>query len=132
MTGTTRYTDPKLEERLPAALERIFRGVAAAYRVEIDLRCGAGLPPVVNDPACTQTARRAAQGLLELRDLPLATGSDDFAFYTQRLPGVYAFLGTGGDYPIHHEKFTLDESALAPGSQLYARYALSYLQGGNV
>lgn len=131
-SGTIRYQSDALEEVLPQAVERVLRGVAAAYRVELDLKCAMGLPPVVNDSACAAVARRAAEGLLELRDVPLGTGSDDFAFYTQRLPGVYAFLGTGGTYPLHHERFTLDEAALPAGSRLYANYALEYLRGGSL
>ncbi|WP_294516507.1 M20 family metallopeptidase [uncultured Pseudoflavonifractor sp.] len=130
LTGTIRYQNPALKEMLPAALERVLRGTAEAFRVTIDLKCGMGLSPVVNDAACSAVAERAAAGLLEAAELPMGTGSDDFSYYTQRVPGVYAFLGTGGDHPIHHECFTLDEDALAPGSRLYARYAEEYLRGG--
>ena len=130
LTGTIRYQNPALKEMLPAALERVLRGTAEAFRVTIDLKCGMGLSPVVNDAACSAVAERAAAGLLEAAELPMGTGSDDFSYYTQRVPGVYAFLGTGGDHPIHHECFTLDEDALAPGSRLYAHYAEEYLRGG--
>ena len=130
LTGTVRCQNPALREMLPAALERVLRGTAEAFRVTIDLKCGMGLSPVVNDAACSAVAERAAAGLLEAAELPMGTGSDDFSYYTQRVPGVYAFLGTGGDHPIHHECFTLDEDALAPGSRLYAHYAEEYLRGG--
>ena len=130
LTGTIRYQNPALKEVLPAAVERVLRGTAEAFRVTLDLKCGMGLPPVVNDAACSAVAERAAAGLLEVAELPMGTGSDDFAYYTQRVPGVYAFLGTGGDHPIHHECFTLDEDALAPGSRLYTRYAEEFLRGG--
>ena len=130
LTGTIRYQNPALKEVLPAAVERVLRGTAEAFRVTIDLKCGMGLSPVVNDAACSAVAERAAAGLLEAAELPMGTGSDDFSYYTQRVPGVYAFLGTGGDHPIHHECFTLDEDALAPGSRLYARYAEEFLRGG--
>ena len=129
LTGTIRYHNPELKDMLPQAVERILRGTAAAFRVELELRCGMGLPPVVNDSRCCAVAQRAAQGLLTCQNLPIGTGSDDFAFYTQQLPGVYAFLGTGGDRPIHHPGFTIDEAALASGARLYAKYALEYTGG---
>lgn len=127
LTGSLRYMDPALKDRIPAAVERIIRGTAAAFRVEVEVKCPMVLPPVVNDSACSAVAARAAQGLLEVREMPASTGSDDFAMYVERVPGVYAFLGTGGEYSAHHEKFTLDEGALASGSRLYARYALEYM-----
>lgn len=128
LTGSLRYMDPELKEPLKEAVERVLHGVAAAFRVELEMKCAMVLPPVMNDPDCCATAARAAQDLLELRKSPASTGSDDFALYTERVPGVYAFLGTGGDYPSHHEKFDLAEEALVVGSRLYANYAMQYLK----
>jgi amidohydrolase len=54
-------------------------------------------------------------GLLEL-DSPSPT-SDDVAFYLERVPGAYAFLGTnhpgkGITAPNHSPRFDLDEDQL--------------------
>lgn len=129
LTGTIRYREKRLKKLLPESVERIIRSTAGAYRVEADVRCGMGLPPVINDETCVHIARMAAQGSLKLTALPTSTGSDDFAFYTQQVPGVYAFLGTGGNAPIHSGEFVIGEAALPLGSNLYANYALEYLRG---
>jgi hypothetical protein len=43
-------------------------------------------------------------------------GGEDFAHYTQVVPGVFAFVGArnpnvGADKPHHHPRFTIDETA---------------------
>ncbi len=54
------------------------------------------------------------------------------AFYLERVPGALAFVGAGNrtkvNYPHHHPKFNIDESALFVGAELYIRYALDYLK----
>jgi amidohydrolase len=51
------------------------------------------------------------------------TGSDDLAYFWQRVPGCYAFVGsakTDGSpvAPHHNAKFDIDESAMATGLDL--------------
>jgi metal-dependent amidase/aminoacylase/carboxypeptidase family protein len=60
------------------------------------------------------------------------TGGEDFAFFLEKAPGLFAFLGAcnsqkQADYPHHHERFNIDEDALEIGVALYAQYAIDYL-----
>ncbi len=50
------------------------------------------------------------------------------------IPGAMAFIGAsnkakGADYPLHTEKFNIDEDVLPMGTALYARFALDFLRG---
>ena len=117
---------------LPAALERVLRGTAEAFRVTIDLKCRYG--PVPRGQR-RRLFRRGGSGpppdCWRRRSCPLGTGSDDFSYYTQRVPGVYAFLGTGAGTTLSTTSASLwTRDALAPGSRLYAHYAEEYLRGG--
>jgi metal-dependent amidase/aminoacylase/carboxypeptidase family protein len=65
-------------------------------------------------------------------ELPPVMGGEDFAFYTQRVPGVFIVLGVKQDgdgpvYGVHHPLFTVNEKALSVGSALHAAYALRSL-----
>jgi metal-dependent amidase/aminoacylase/carboxypeptidase family protein len=61
-------------------------------------------------------------------------GGEDFAFYTQAIPGAIIFLGHGDpatNYALHNPHFTLDERVLARGAALLAELALTFgKQGG--
>ena len=49
--------------------------------------------------------------------------SEDFSDYLADCPGVFIRVGTGGEYPNHHPKFTADPAALWPAAQFLARLA---------
>ena len=61
----------------------------------------------------------------------LSMGADDFADYLVNKPGVYGLLGSqSGEetaYGHHHEKFDIDERALALGVEIEVEYFLSRL-----
>ncbi|MDR1136460.1 MAG: amidohydrolase [Clostridiales Family XIII bacterium] len=47
--------------------------------------------------------------------------AEDFAFYLQKLPGVYFYIGTGTNTPLHNNKYLLDESVLPLGVEVFFR-----------
>ena len=55
-------------------------------------------------------------------------GSEDFAFYAQRIPGVYAFIGNGDTPMVHHPKYVFDPSNLAVGAAYWVALAQSHLR----
>jgi amidohydrolase len=79
------------------------------------------------------TLERVAPRLVE--DLP-RTGAEDFAFYAERIPGLYLWLGirppdvaAEDAAPNHSPRFFVDEAALPLGTRLLAQLALDYLAG---
>jgi metal-dependent amidase/aminoacylase/carboxypeptidase family protein len=64
---------------------------------------------------------------------PPIMGGEDFAFYVQRIPGVFVGLGIrseeeGSTFSVHHPRFKVDESALPTGAALHVAYALRSLE----
>ena len=60
------------------------------------------------------------------------TGSDDVAYFWQRMPGCYAFVGSGNPTwsptPVsHNPKFAIDESCLPIGAEFLVRAARAAL-----
>ena len=43
--------------------------------------------------------------------------SEDFSWYQQYVPGVFFFLGTGTNIPLHNSHFDFDEEILLQGIQ---------------
>ncbi|MFH2130303.1 MAG: M20 family metallopeptidase [bacterium] len=135
LEGTVRLFNKELGQQMPGIIERIARSTAQAYRAEAELTYTVGVPPTVNDPGCAQRAAASIQKIAgegALFEVPPVTGAEDFAFYTEKVPGVFVFLGAGNEakgglYPQHHEKFNIDEDALETGTALHVQYALDFL-----
>ena len=135
--GSVRCFSDVVRERVPALIERIAAGVAAAHGARIELDYLRGYSPVVNDPAIAGVLRAVvAQALAPaqvhaMRPLP---NSEDFSAFLRHAPGAYAFIGArnaakGIVHPHHHPGFDFDEDALMHGVQLFANapFALNRL-----
>jgi amidohydrolase len=136
MAGTFRCFDPDLREKLLASLRRTAEGVAASLRCSAQVRGEFLTPAVINDPAMTRIAREVSAEIVGtdqvIRPEPM-TGSDDLAYFWQKVPGCYAFVGSArpdwSPAPAHHNaKFDLDESALEIGADLLVRCARKALR----
>ena len=83
--------------------------------------------------AASAAAEAALEGVSVTHDRPFSLGGDNFAEYTLKVPGAYAYLGSGNaDRPgtrnaAHNGHFDIDEAALPIGAALYASYALWWL-----
>ncbi len=137
MTGTLRCFSPTLREQLVAGIGRAAEGVARALRCTAEVRDEYLTPAVLNDPIVTKVVREAAAEIVgadRVIDPEPLTGSEDAAFFWQKFPGCYAFLGAGPadgapGVPIHNAKFDIDESALPIGVEFLVRATRRLLQG---
>lgn len=57
------------------------------------------------------------------------TGTEDFGYVTEQIPGMFLFLGAGkpGNAPLHSPRMVLDERVLPIGAAIYANLALQWL-----
>ena len=136
MTGTLRCFKPLLRQQLVAGVTRTAQGIASALRCTAEVRDEYLTPAVLNDPAVTQLVREVAARIVGadrvIAPEPL-TGSEDVAFFWQKVPGCYLFLGAGPadgtpGVSIHNAKFDLDESALPIGVELLVQAARRLLE----
>lgn len=131
LLGTGRSFDTEVRERFPALLQRIARGIGESTGTEISVRYEPGPPPLINDAACTETARRAAASIFgdRLRSGGVRMSGEDFAKYEN--PKCFLALGGGSEdaekrYPNHSPRFQIEESALASGVRFFVNYAFCY------
>ncbi|MFB6271513.1 MAG: amidohydrolase, partial [Salinibacter sp.] len=58
-------------------------------------------------------------------------GGEDFAHYLKHVPGAFIRVGTASgpdtSYPLHHHRFDIDETPLAPTARLMARALINHL-----
>jgi len=97
------------------------------------------VPSVHNDPNLTARMRPTlarVAGKNHLLELAPQTYSDDFAFYEEKIPGLFVLLGARapGDefFPNHSPKFHVDESGILVGVRTLAHLSLDYMLGAQV
>jgi hippurate hydrolase len=133
LAGTVRTFNPDLRERMPGRIEAVARGVAKGMRGDAYLDYTFSYPVTVNDQDAAERALGVAEGLfggqsvLELSN-PSMT-SEDFAYFLERVPGAFMWLGVGEDVSgLHTPQFAFDEGILPRGSALLAALAVEACQ----
>ena len=135
MEGTCRCFNPAVRENIPDSISRVIENTAATFRATAKLHYQFGCPSTINDEALTALAQNSIKRLYgdeALTTKPPEMGSEDFAFYAEKIPATYAYLGiansaVGACYPEHHARYTIDESALQVGAATYAQFAVDFL-----
>ena len=130
--GTVRSAHPDTRQRILNGLRRIIQGVSSMSGAEISLQLLEGLPAVINEPAATELARRAAEEIIGSDRVVSqgrpSLGGEDFAFYLGRIPGCLVRFGackqSGEKVLAHSGKFDFDEDVLPLGAAWLARVAL--------
>jgi len=135
LEGTIRAMDEEWRRKAHTMIEDIVKGVCLGSGAEYDLDIRLGYPALSNDPWATQFAKESAQEMLGAHavfDAPPMMGAEDFAYYLEKTPGTFWWIGAGTREQgcgggLHNPKFTIDESILPVGSALMAWMAYRYL-----
>jgi hippurate hydrolase len=130
--GTVRTLNEELRRKMPERIEDLARGVAQGMRGDAELDYDFSYPVTMNDEGA---ARRALGVIRELfgeeNTLELSNpsmGGEDFAFFLEKIPGAFIWLGVGEDVSfLHTPTFAFDEEILPLGSALLAALALEEL-----
>jgi amidohydrolase len=134
--GGARFFKPASGEKIREVVLRMAQGVADAYGVGLETWQTPVLPPVVNDAAATEDARRVLaqmEGMALYADAGPLAASDNISVLLSAFPGVYGILGAGNaekgiDFQQHSPRFDIDENALVLGCEFLARCAFDYLR----
>lgn len=121
LEGTLRTFQDETYQHITRRAAEIGRQLEEETGCQIFVHFSNGYPPVCNDP---DLYTKAAALLGPDGFSPLAQPvliAEDFSFYQQTLPGLFFFLGTGGDQPLHSDRFQFDEAVLEQGVCLYQK-----------
>lgn len=136
MKGTTRTHSKEMRMQTEGLMRRTIGHVAAAMGGEGKLEFEYYPGPIINEDESLNTiARNAAVKLYGeecLKPLPKMMGSEDFAYFMEKAPGFYGYLGSrnrdlGYTATNHNDCYTVDESILKRGAALYAQFAHDFL-----
>lgn len=137
MAGTIRTLDPEMQkiihEKLKLTATKIAESAGARAEVIIDSKT----PVTYNDPALTEkmvpSLNRAA-GIQNVVRINADTGAEDFAYFQQKVPGLYFFVGACppetdiAKAPSHHTPdFMMDERSMVTGVKALVNLTFDYM-----
>lgn len=136
LEGDVRYMNTENRDKMDAEIHRIVAGMEAMFGVTVELTYTNDYPPLYNDPAVTEQIVASLQKgvgeyLTGISEYDMLSGSEDFAYYLQKIPGVFFYIGakpknTSNAYFNHHPKFDIDEDALLVAAKSVADVVLDY------
>lgn len=137
MVGTIRTFNPEIDAyiigRIEGIAESIKRETGIDYKLTTHLKSGV----VYNDPdvcGLIKTAAAKVVGEEKAVDVGARLGAEDFAFYLEKVPGVFFRLGNyneekGITKTAHNSDFLVDEDVLHIGAKVFVRFVLDNMNG---
>jgi IAA-amino acid hydrolase len=137
MEGTIRSLTLEGILKLQKRVKELAEGIAIANRCEAEVSFpGNDYPPTMNAAECWDLGKSSAEEILgkeNVSEMSPIMGGEDFAYYTQEIPGCFSFLGVGNPdmaaiYDVHHPMFKVDEEALSLGAAIHVNSAFKALK----
>jgi amidohydrolase len=139
LIGTLRTLDEAARVGLHAKVERTAVKTAEASGATAEVTIFRGYGVLTNDPALTAWGRgvlERAFGAEKIHTGRATTTAEDFSYFANRVPGMFAWLGirdpqtpAAEAHPNHSPNFTIDERGLATGVRALAELAVAFNAG---
>jgi amidohydrolase len=139
MIGTLRALTAKDRAHLHDSVRRIATNVAESMGTSVEVQIPmstAAYPVTFNNHELADQMRPVLEAVApgKIVSKPAVTGAEDFAFFAEKVPGMFIVLGgrpstiSEDDAPGHHTpKFAIDESGLGLGVRAMTAMALHYM-----
>ena len=137
LNGTMRGFNAELINHLRQRVEEISVGTARVFGGDAEVEWLFSSPAMYCDPEFTdEVVRYAADVVGQDRMIPKksrATGSEDFAYFGEKVPSQIFWLGAGVDDKTkrisnHNPKVLFSEDALPYGAAVYTQCAIEWLK----
>ena len=120
-----RALDPQVRRDMERRIKALIELQAQSLGVRAEIVWRPGYAVLVNDATQTARALAVAQKHFPADRInaqgPMLTGSEDFAFMLERVPGSYLFIGNGADGEpgacmVHNPAYDFNDHNIAPGA----------------
>ncbi|MEO4000452.1 M20 aminoacylase family protein [Mesorhizobium sp. CAU 1732] len=124
VSGTARYFRDDVQQTILRGLRDQAELFAKASNCTVDVQIDEGTPPLVNHPEAFESALAAAEltfGKENVeRERDLSTGGEDFAYFSNKVPGTYVWMGggVGADgkvHEVHTDRFDFNDESIPYG-----------------
>jgi len=134
LRGTTRSFSPAVRDQIEPAIQRVTEGTCRGAGATMRLRYERRYPPTINSRRETELAATAAASLVGddhvKRDLLPSMAAEDFAWFLEKKPGAYIWIGNGSDEDggmLHSPHYDFNDTILPLGASYWVRLAESIL-----
>lgn len=134
LEGTVRTYNPDVRDTVESRMKTILEGITGAYGGTFELDYDRGTPSVINDPELSREMAgylSGAPGVDQVLELPPTMGGEDFAYFSNEIPGFFYRLGvtkpgqpSGG---LHTPTMTADSESVTVGMRAMTHLVLEFL-----
>ena len=133
--GTVRTLNNDTRDFAEETIEKFVKGIVESQGASYEFEFIRQFPPLVNDKNMADVLEKAAKKIVGDENVfELATpsmGGEDFAFYTEKVPSSFVFVGMAKDVenPIlhHNAKFAWEDNNMKNLAQTLAQVAIDFL-----
>lgn len=132
--GTVRALDLDTFNTVIARMEKIIHSVAEAFDAEITISYNLNYPSLLNNAEVHHTLEPGLKrifGEQKIQAIEAILGSEDFAFYSRKVPSMFYFLGAQDEaketYFLHDSRVVFNEACIPYGTELLAQAAIDLL-----
>ncbi|WP_224971847.1 M20 aminoacylase family protein [Acinetobacter oleivorans] len=123
MRGTARSYNRKISEIFEQRMKTLAENIADAYKCRAEVKYQRLFPALFNDHHCFENAVQAASQVVGKENVKIiprpGTGSEDFAFFLEKIPGAYIVIGNGVDaehaHDIHTPHYDFNDAIIKEG-----------------
>jgi amidohydrolase len=138
LEGDVRYMTVDTQKLIEKEVLRIVKGIEVEFGVTCEMTYTADYPPLYNDPKITadivaSLEKIADPSIKEIIESPMISGSEDFSYYLEKIPGCFFNIGAmpkgvESAYFNHHPKFDINEDALLIAAKSVGQVVCSYFE----
>ena len=137
--GTVRALSKEAHDRAVLATKELIDKIAALHNVKAEYKFETNTPCLINHPEAYKVMKASAaeilgsEGKIINRSYPLGFGGDDFAAFSEQIPGCFIHLGTALEgkedtsVPLHSDNIYITDDVIILGTKLLTRCALAHL-----
>ncbi|WP_317900009.1 M20 metallopeptidase family protein [Aurantibacillus circumpalustris] len=133
--GTVRALDLDTFNQILERIEKIIKGTEISFDAKITIEYNLNYPSLLNDKNVHSSMNETLTSIFgKERIMPIDAilGSEDFAFYSRKVPSMFYFLGAKDTaekcYFLHDSKVVFNEECIPYGSKLLSEGALTLLK----
>ncbi|MBU3611044.1 amidohydrolase [Polynucleobacter wuianus] len=132
---SVRALDPQVRIDLEKRIKALVSSQAESFGLTASIDWRPGYSVLVNSHAETEFARNVASDFFGesgiIRQGPALSGSEDFAFMLEEVPGCYLFIGNGdtpGTCMVHNPAYDFNDENIAIGATFWCQLVKQYLK----
>ena len=128
--GTIRTFDHQVRLSVIDRFTKVVEATAAQFGAEVSIEWGNSPKVTFNDAELTPLVAEGSKDFAQVIETLPSTGGEDFAAYQEKVPGVFAFIGSNGDENApdwHHDNFIVKDAALPIAVNYYVENAIRLL-----